>query len=145
MIVEFFSAEILLRVCRYRSCKAPGASLMTSAASFKALEAFISPSAAITLALASLEASASAAIALCNCCGRLTSFLEEIGQQPVNPTDWSYISTLSTLTPHGSVATSSDVCIACEIASRSESTSAKFRVPKILRSVVIANSLVELL
>ena len=48
IIVEFFSAEIVLRVCKYRSCRAEGASAMTSAASFNAREAFCSPSAAIT-------------------------------------------------------------------------------------------------
>lgn len=52
MIVEFFSAEILLSVCKYLNCKAAGFSAITSAASFSALDAFISPSAAITLALA---------------------------------------------------------------------------------------------
>ena len=73
MIVEFFSAEILVNVCKYLNWRAAGDSEMISEASFKALEAFCSPSAAITLALASLEASASAAIALCNCCGNRTS------------------------------------------------------------------------
>ena len=63
---------------------------MTSAACFRARLALCSPSAAITLARASLAASASAAIALINCSGTLTSFS----------------STLSTVTPQGSVATS---------------------------------------
>ena len=54
MIVEFFSLEILLRVCKYLNCNAAGLSLSVSAASFNALDAFISPSAAITLARASL-------------------------------------------------------------------------------------------
>lgn len=44
--------------CKYRSCSAAGESPMISEASLKALEAFCSPSAAITLALASLDASA---------------------------------------------------------------------------------------
>lgn len=48
MIVEFFSAEMVLRVCKYRSWRAEGDSLMTSAASLSAREAFCSPSAAIT-------------------------------------------------------------------------------------------------
>lgn len=48
MMVEFFSAEIVLRVCRYRSWRAAGASVRTSAASFSDLDAFCSPSAAIT-------------------------------------------------------------------------------------------------
>uniref|UniRef100_A0A6I8P964 Uncharacterized protein n=1 Tax=Ornithorhynchus anatinus TaxID=9258 RepID=A0A6I8P964_ORNAN len=65
---------------------------MTIEASFRALEAFISPSAAmtfgiITLALASRAASASAAIALWSCTGNFTSL----------------ISTRSTLIPQSSV------------------------------------------
>ena len=63
MIVEFFSAEMLVRVCKYRNCKAADDSDMMSEASFNALEAFCSPSAAMTLARASRAASASAAIA----------------------------------------------------------------------------------
>ena len=65
MMVEFLSAAIELSVCRYRICMAAGDWLMMSAASFREREAFISPSAKITLALASLFASASAAMALC--------------------------------------------------------------------------------
>ena len=57
------------------TCKAAGLPEITSEASFKALDAFISPSAAITFARASLAASASAAIALCSCTGRRTSLL----------------------------------------------------------------------
>merc|ERR1719474_1629262 len=64
-MVEFFSVEIVESVCRYLSCRAAGDSDMISEASFRARDAFCSPSAAITLALASLVASASAAIALC--------------------------------------------------------------------------------
>jgi hypothetical protein len=41
----------------------------------RALDALCSPSAAMTLALASLAASASAAMALCSWTGRRTSFL----------------------------------------------------------------------
>jgi hypothetical protein len=48
MIVEFFSAEMALIVCRYRSCIASGVTDITSDASLNALDAFISPSAAIT-------------------------------------------------------------------------------------------------
>uniref|UniRef100_A0A8D3C8D0 Uncharacterized protein n=1 Tax=Scophthalmus maximus TaxID=52904 RepID=A0A8D3C8D0_SCOMX len=63
-----------LSVCRYRSWRADGASEITREASFRALEAFISPSevklkspdAPVTFALASLVASASAAMALCS-------------------------------------------------------------------------------
>lgn len=54
---------IFLNIKFRHTCNATGLSFITSDASFKALDAFISPSAAITLALASLEASASAAIA----------------------------------------------------------------------------------
>nr|AAG35528.1 PRO0720 [Homo sapiens] len=48
---------------------------MTMEASFRALDAFISPSAAITLARASRDASASAAIALWSCTGSFTSLI----------------------------------------------------------------------
>lgn len=47
MMVEFFSAAMLLRVWRYRSWRAEGDSEITREASFSALEAFISPSAAM--------------------------------------------------------------------------------------------------
>uniref|UniRef100_A0A9L0JHL8 Uncharacterized protein n=1 Tax=Equus asinus TaxID=9793 RepID=A0A9L0JHL8_EQUAS len=47
---------------------------MTMEASFRALDAFISPS-AITLARASRDASASAAIALWSCTGSFTSLI----------------------------------------------------------------------
>lgn len=47
-MVEFFSAEMVLRVWRQRSCRAEGDSAITIEASFKARDAFISPSAAIT-------------------------------------------------------------------------------------------------
>lgn len=48
MMVLFFSAEICVSVCRYRSCSAAGDSQMMSEASFSAREAFCSPSAAMT-------------------------------------------------------------------------------------------------
>lgn len=119
MIVEFFSAAMELRLCKYRSWRADGDSAMTREASFKALDAFISPSAAMiwnrhtiggwqlfpqdpcllrrggfTFALASRLASASAAIARCSCWGNFTSL----------------ISTRSTLMPHASVASSKASC-----------------------------------
>ena len=47
-MVELRSAAMALRVWRYLSCRAEGDSAITSAASFRALEAFNSPSAAIT-------------------------------------------------------------------------------------------------
>ena len=64
MIVDDCSVDIPVRVCRYLSWRACGDCVIISAAFFNAPEAFCSPSAAITLALASLAASASAAIAL---------------------------------------------------------------------------------
>ena len=70
--------------------RAAGQSLMISAACLSALLAWCSPSAAITLALASRAASASAAMARWRDSGTLTSFT----------------STLSTYTPQGSVASS---------------------------------------
>lgn len=48
IIVEFFSADIVFSVWRYRSCRAAGDWAITSAASFNALADFCSPSAAIT-------------------------------------------------------------------------------------------------
>lgn len=45
MMVEFFSAAMELRLCRYRSWSAEGDSAITREASFRAREAFISPSA----------------------------------------------------------------------------------------------------
>ena len=48
MMVELFSAEMLFRVCRYRSWSAAGLSATTSAACLRALLALCSPSAAIT-------------------------------------------------------------------------------------------------
>ena len=47
-MVEFFSAEMVLSVWRYRSCKAEGDSDMTSEASFNERAASRSPFAAIT-------------------------------------------------------------------------------------------------
>ena len=68
--------------------------MITSAAIRSDLLALCSPSAAITLALAFLAASASAAMALINWAGTLTSFT----------------STLSTITPQGSVPSSNVDC-----------------------------------
>ena len=48
MIVELRSAAILCNVCKYLNWRACGDSEIISDASFKAREAFISPSAAIT-------------------------------------------------------------------------------------------------
>lgn len=75
MIVEFFSDAMLFNVCKYRSCNAAGLLQIISDACFNASDDFISPSAAITFALASRLASASVAMALCSAVGRLTSFL----------------------------------------------------------------------
>ena len=43
IIVEFFSADMWVKVCKYLNCKAAGDSEIISEASFKALEAFCSP------------------------------------------------------------------------------------------------------
>ena len=48
MMVEFFSADIVLRVWRYLSCNADGDSDITSEASFNDRAASRSPLAAIT-------------------------------------------------------------------------------------------------
>lgn len=55
----------------------------------------------------------------------------------------TYISTRSTLTPQGSVASSSEACIVCEMVSRSARISAKLLVPKTVRNVLAASSRVE--
>ena len=109
------------------TCRAPGLSVMMSAACLRALLALCSPSAAITLALASLAASASAAMALWSCKGSLTSL----------------ISTLSTFTPQGSVVSSSELCMLSDIFSRSDRISARFLVPRTFLRVVAASSCVE--
>ena len=62
-------------VLPWHTWSAAGLSAITSDASFRARDAFISPSAAITFARASRAASASAAIARWSCKGRRTSFL----------------------------------------------------------------------
>ena len=129
---------------------------MTSAASRRAFEAFCSPSAAITLARASRAASASAAIARCSCTGSRTSLLQvgvHIEARSANPLEgnlgiikiWTFthISTLSTLTPHGSVASSRVCSMTWLIVSRSDRISARFLVPSTFLSVVAAKSLVE--
>ena len=93
MMVEFFSQEIELRVCRYLSCIAAWLPAIVSLAALRATLALFSPSAAITwghkhqtlirrqgdtFALASLAASASAAMALWSCIGSLTSLLNTL-------------------------------------------------------------------
>ena len=55
----------------------------------------------------------------------------------------TYISTLSTLTPHGSVASSNEDCITWLIVSLSDNISAKFLVPNTFLNVVAANNRVE--
>lgn len=54
-----------------------------------------------------------------------------------------YISTRSTLTPHGSVASSREVCMVWEMVSRSARISARLRIPRTVRKVLAANNLVE--
>ena len=80
-----------------------------------------------TLARASLAASASAAIALWSWTGSRTSFT----------------STLSTRTPHGSVASSSNAFMIAEIISLWDKISDRFFVPRTFLSVVAASSWVE--
>ena len=80
------------------------------------------------MALASLAASASAAMALCNWTGSLTSLT----------------STLSTLMPQGSVALSRCSRMSLAIDSRSERISERFFVPRIVLRVVEASNLVLL-
>lgn len=58
-----------------QTCSAEGLADIISDASFRALDDFISPSAAMTLARASRAASASAAMALCKAVGKETSLL----------------------------------------------------------------------
>ena len=55
----------------------------------------------------------------------------------------THTSTLSTLTPHGSVASSSEVCISSEMDSLSDKISERFFVPNTLRREVAASSWVE--
>ena len=69
------SIKLELLLYSLYTCNAAGLSAITSEASLSALDDFISPSAAMTLALASRDASASAAIARCNAAGRRTSLL----------------------------------------------------------------------
>ena len=94
--------------------RAPGLSLMMSAACFRALLALCSPSAAITLARASLAASASAAMALWSLSGTLTSFTSTLStyastnhRLAVKTSQISifnqWLENIYTKTPHGSV------------------------------------------
>ena len=55
----------------------------------------------------------------------------------------THISTRSTLTPQGSVASSKEDCITWLIVSRSDRISARFLVPRTFLRVVAAKSLVE--
>ena len=55
----------------------------------------------------------------------------------------THISTLSALTPHGSVASSSEFCMTWLMVSRSERISARFLVPSTFRRVVAASNRVE--
>ena len=55
IMVEFFSADMCVKVCKNLSCRAAGDSEMTSEASFRALEAFISPSAETKLRFINLS------------------------------------------------------------------------------------------
>uniref|UniRef100_A0A1I8FE34 PKD domain-containing protein n=1 Tax=Macrostomum lignano TaxID=282301 RepID=A0A1I8FE34_9PLAT len=75
MMVEFFSAEMALRVCRYRQLQSKRRLLNHGCRIAQSLDARCSPSAMITFARASLAASASAAIARCSTTGRRTSLI----------------------------------------------------------------------
>src|SRR6185369_16212425 len=126
MIVEFFSAEISVNVCMYRSCNVTGFSDMTIAASASLAEASSSPEAWMILARFSRSASAWRAIARCISCVRST-FLT---------------STIDTLMPHGSVCVSMiswSLTLSC---SRSESSSSRSAWPSTERRVVWASWLV---
>ena len=132
MMVEFFSAAMELSVCRYLSWRADGASEITRAASFRALEAFISPSAAM---IWNTDARASvllpALFVFYNSKVRRGKLKLKILRRPVFTfalasrvasasaamalcSCWgnftSLISTRSTLMPHRSVASSRDSC-----------------------------------
>ena len=76
----------------------------------------------LTLARASLAASASVAMALCRWTGNLTSFLKYQMAISVDYTFIEYISTLSTFTPQGSVASSRTLCMVWAMASLSAIT-----------------------
>merc|ERR1712215_535237 len=69
-------------VCKYLSWRAEEGELIISEASFNAREAFCSPSASITFALACLVASASAAIAL-STLSVCQDFLQSLGAKCV--------------------------------------------------------------
>ena len=72
----------------------------------------------------------------------LSSFLYFFAPKPGK---WAstHISTLSTLTPQGSVASSRLLCMICEMVSLSERISARFFVPNTFRNVVAARRRVE--
>ena len=118
----------------FSTWRAAGESAITSAACLRALLALCSPSAAITwprvlraclanylwvkhtLALAFLAASASAAMALISCSGTLTSLTCEYYWNSCFALNFAtQTSTLSTNTPHGSVASCRRSCISLAI------------------------------
>lgn len=104
-----------------------------------------------TLALASRAASASAAIARWSWTGNRTSFLWNLDDNvrtffmQQRFLIFSHISTLSTLTPQGSVASSSVCSMTWLMVSLSDKISAKCFVPKTFLRVVAANKWVECL
>lgn len=69
--------------------------------------------------------------------------LKDLGRVYIYIYIYTHISTRSTLTPQGSVASSSEVCMVWEMVSRSERISAKFLVPSTVRNVLAASSRVE--
>ena len=133
-MVEFFSAEMVLRVCRYRNCMATGLQAIILDAAFSAPLAFCSPSAAITCNTKSEKCStrshlpwpapplqplplqpwlSEAALATSHLCWYVQC------DNNANSNHKTYISTLSTVTPHGSVASSNVVLIQWAISSLS--------------------------
>ena len=126
MIVEFFSAEISVSVCRYRSCRVTGFDETISAASASFTDASSSPAAWMILARFSRSASAWRAMARCMSGGRST-FLT---------------STIETLMPQGSVWRSMISWSWTFSFSRSESRSSSSAWPSTERSVVWASWLV---
>lgn len=126
-MVEFFSAAMVLRVWRYLSWRAEGESAITREASFRALEAFISPSAAMIWNIGRRSVSSDVSFLGLNTWKgnwiqssiplitlALASRLASASAAMARCSWWgnftSLISTRSTLIPHGWVASSRASC-----------------------------------
>lgn len=126
-MVEFFSAAMVLRVWRYLSWRAEGESAITREASFRALEAFISPSAAMIWNIGRRTVSSDVSFLGLNTWKgnwiqssiplitlALASRLASASAAMARCSCWgnftSLISTRSTLIPHGWVASSRASC-----------------------------------